>query len=102
MKRLLIPMIAALLCEAGNPTPAGAQAWSAPPAKDGHAYPDCYCSNRGARVEMGQITCLNVRGRSFTARCEMSLNSPAWREVEEGCAPAPSVRFWQRDQVEPG
>ncbi len=58
-----------------------------PAPKDGFAYPDCYCTNRGARVELGQTACLRVGGRRFTARCAMSLNNPTWREVKDGCDP---------------
>jgi hypothetical protein len=46
----------------------------------------CYCTDRnGARVEMGQSICLQVDGRMFTAQCQMSLNNPMWREIQEGC-----------------
>jgi len=58
-----------------------------PRPKDGFSYPDCYCTNRGARVELGDTACLRVDGRSFTARCAMSLNTPAWRKERDGCAP---------------
>ncbi|MEO0753049.1 MAG: hypothetical protein AAFY25_14735 [Pseudomonadota bacterium] len=47
---------------------------------------DCYCTNSsGDRVELGDVVCLYVNGRSFTAQCQMSLNNPMWREVNEGC-----------------
>lgn len=47
---------------------------------------DCYCTNTsGDRVELGDMVCLYVNGRSFTAQCQMSLNNPMWREVSEGC-----------------
>ena len=47
---------------------------------------DCYCTDKvGARVELGQVICLTVGGRSFMARCEMSLNTPLWREIGQGC-----------------
>ena len=47
---------------------------------------DCYCTNStGERVELGEMVCLFVNGRSFTAQCQMSLNNPMWREVSEGC-----------------
>ncbi|WP_299626574.1 hypothetical protein [uncultured Tateyamaria sp.] len=47
---------------------------------------ECYCTDKsGARVELGQTVCLNVGGRMFMAQCQMSLNSPMWREVEQGC-----------------
>jgi len=56
-----------------------------PPPAEGHSYPECYCTNRGVKVQVGQMTCLKVGGREFTARCGMSLNNPAWREVKDGC-----------------
>nr|WP_299281996.1 hypothetical protein [uncultured Tateyamaria sp.] len=47
---------------------------------------ECYCTDKtGSRIELGQTICLQVDGRMFTAQCQMSLNSPMWREVEEGC-----------------
>ena len=47
---------------------------------------DCYCTDRqGERVELGEMTCLQVDGRMFMAQCQMSLNSPMWREIQEGC-----------------
>lgn len=47
---------------------------------------DCYCTDStGGRVELGQVICLRVDGRMFMARCEMALNNPFWREVQEGC-----------------
>ncbi len=58
-----------------------------PDAKDGYAYPECYCRNRGVDVPMGGETCIRVDGREYTARCGMSTNNPAWRYVEDGCEP---------------
>lgn len=47
---------------------------------------DCYCTNSsGARVELGETICLQVDGRMFMAQCQMSLNVPMWREVQQGC-----------------
>ena len=47
---------------------------------------DCYCTDKsGARAELGEIICLQVDGRMFMAQCQMSLNVPMWREVQEGC-----------------
>ncbi|WP_371224029.1 hypothetical protein [Roseovarius sp. 2305UL8-3] len=47
---------------------------------------DCYCTDKsGARLEIGDMTCLHVDGRSFMAQCQMSLNVPMWREISEGC-----------------
>ena len=64
---------------------------------------DCYCTDKtGARVELGEVRCLQVDGRMFMARCEMSLNNPMWREVSEGCmsservlSPLPDLVFDQ-------
>lgn len=58
-----------------------------PAPREGFSYPECYCTNRGERVELGETACLRVGGRSFTARCDMSLNNPTWRRVEDGCPP---------------
>lgn len=60
-----------------------------PKAKQGYSYPDCYCTNRGVRVELGQKSCLRIGQKEFTARCGMSLNNPAWRDKTEGCPPEP-------------
>ena len=47
---------------------------------------ECYCTDRNhARVELGETICLQVDGRMFMAQCQMSLNVPMWREVQEGC-----------------
>ncbi|WP_170399506.1 hypothetical protein [Ruegeria arenilitoris] len=47
---------------------------------------DCYCTDKsGSRIELGEMICLQVDGRMFTAQCQMSLNVPMWREVQEGC-----------------
>ncbi len=47
---------------------------------------ECYCTDKaGTRVELGETRCLSVGGRMFTARCEMSLNVPMWREQQGGC-----------------
>lgn len=47
---------------------------------------DCYCTDtQGDRVELGEVICLHVGGRSFNAQCQMSLNNPMWRELNEGC-----------------
>ncbi|WP_084615205.1 hypothetical protein [Roseivivax isoporae] len=71
--------VAALLVLLAAP-PAGAD------ATGGGRVIECYCTDtEGDRVEMGEIICLHVGGRSFTAQCQMSLNVPMWRELNEGC-----------------
>ncbi|WP_339949020.1 hypothetical protein [uncultured Albimonas sp.] len=78
-------------------------AWTRPPAKDGFAYPDCYCTNRGERVELGATTCIRIGSVEYTAVCGMSLNNPAWRKLEDGCAPQPGASLLQRlEQLQPG
>ncbi|MFY0309300.1 hypothetical protein ACFMBG_05305 [Leisingera sp. D0M16] len=50
---------------------------------------DCYCTDKsGARVELGELRCLQVDGRMFMAQCQMSLNVPVWREVQSSCLSA--------------
>lgn len=47
---------------------------------------DCYCTDtQGIRVELGEMICLTVDGRSFMAQCDMSLNVPIWRDTGTGC-----------------
>lgn len=47
---------------------------------------DCYCTDSsGARIELGETICLQVDGRMFMAQCQMSLNVPMWRDMQEGC-----------------
>lgn len=49
-------------------------------------WPDCYCTDKsGARLELGDVICMSVGGRDFMARCEMSLNTPMWREISGAC-----------------
>ena len=48
---------------------------------------DCYCTDKtGSRIELGQTICMQVDGRMFMAQCQMSLNSPMWRQLSDGCA----------------
>lgn len=47
---------------------------------------DCYCTDTsGSRVELGVTICMQVGDRMFTAQCQMSLNVPMWRELQDGC-----------------
>lgn len=56
-----------------------------PKPKEGYSYPECYCTNRGEKVQMGEYSCLRIGGKEFSARCGMSLNNPAWRDMTPGC-----------------
>ncbi|MFD0981142.1 hypothetical protein [Tropicimonas aquimaris] len=53
----------------------------------GHAYPDYFCTNRGVRVDVEELSCLTVDGRSFEAKCDISLNNPMWRATGNACEP---------------
>jgi hypothetical protein len=55
-------------------------------------FPTPYCTDGGGnRVELGGLTCISAGCvPAYLARCEMSLNSPMWRKVQDGC-PAVSV-----------
>ncbi len=71
---------AALVTDAGRPL-----AFEPPAAKEGFSYPVSYCTNRGTRIELGELACLRVNGKAFVARCGMHQNNPMWRKVEDGC-----------------
>ena len=63
---------------------------------------DCYCTDQtGGRIELGELICLRVDGQTFMAQCQMSLNVPMWRKIQDGCL---SVRNLERGQpaVDPG
>ncbi len=47
--------------------------------------PDCYCTNRGIRIELGDFSCLYVDGTAYLAQCQMALNNPIWRKIQDGC-----------------
>ena len=59
---------------------------------------DCYCTDKtGSRIELGETICLEVDGRMFTAQCQMSLNVPMWRELNDGCLSSDArSRIFQR------
>ncbi len=91
MHRLL--RIAVILAGLAPAAGTAGEVFVPPPPKEGYSYPECQCSNRGEMLPMGALACLNVDGQTFLARCEMSLNNPTWRRVQDGCpsASAPSV-----------
>lgn len=98
MKRIAMIAAAVLLAAPALADPV----FKAPPPADGHAYPDCYCTNRGERVEMGQLSCLRIGSQEFTARCGMSLNNPAWRDMKPGCDKPMSRALPFSEPVKPG
>ena len=57
---------------------------------------DCFCNEKsGSRIELGQTICLQVDGRVFMAQCQMSLNVPMWREMQQGCFTSSLERAFQ-------
>jgi len=79
--------------------------WTPPPAKDGFEYPPCYCSNREQKVGIGKLSCLRIGSREVLARCRMSVNSPGWQMLGEGCdgliTPGASLRLPQSLKLDP-
>lgn len=52
---------------------------------------DYFCTgSEGERYELGEIVCLvnNSCSESWLAKCDMSLNNPMWRKVQDGCPAA--------------
>ncbi len=86
---LIVPTVLAALSSAAGADVVG----------PGGKVRDCYCTDsKGKRVELGQTICLFVDGRMFMAQCQMSLNNPMWRKVQDGCL---SSRL-RRERLEPG
>ncbi|WP_092679750.1 hypothetical protein [Albimonas donghaensis] len=87
-----------------SPRSAGDPVFTPPPAKDGYAYPDCFCVNKGGeRTPMGGSACIEIGSTRYTARCGMSLNNPAWRKLRDGCDPGPGVLLFERfERLKPG
>ncbi len=52
---------------------------------------DYFCTGSdGARHELGEVVCLinNSCTQTWLAKCDMSLNNPMWRKVQDGCPSA--------------
>ncbi len=64
---------------------------------------DYYCTGSdGTRHELGEVVCLinNSCSQTWLAKCDMSLNNPMWRKVQDGC---PAATLFQRFQrLHPG
>lgn len=66
------------------------------PAKTVDLYPpmagvDYFCTDAdGRRLEIGQVICITASCNTWMAKCDMSLNNPMWRKVQDGC-PAVSL-----------
>lgn len=48
---------------------------------------DYFCTGgNGERYELGQIICITASScQVWLAKCDMSLNNPMWRKVQDGC-----------------
>lgn len=64
---------------------------------------DYYCTGSdGSRHELGEVVCLvnNSCQQIWMAKCDMSLNNPMWRKVQDGC---PAATLLERfDRLQPG
>ena len=53
--------------------------------------PDCQCRAPGGLMkDLGTVACFNIVGNNRMVRCEMSTNTPYWKELEgvAGCPDA--------------
>ncbi|MGF1446080.1 MAG: hypothetical protein ACFBRM_07740 [Pikeienuella sp.] len=97
MRNLLIFPMLALAAHLAAPVAAAepraeraerAESYVPPTPKPGYSYPECYCTDsRGARVEVGELACLQIGGRNVLSRCEKARNLVIWRHQSDGCAP---------------
>lgn len=49
---------------------------------------DCQCrAPTGEMKNLGTVECVNVTGRRYLVRCEMSMNTPYWNKLDDvdGC-----------------
>lgn len=49
--------------------------------------PDCQCRHSEGRAFQGQTVCIRQGSRQVLARCEMALNNPFWRVLQQSCTP---------------
>ena len=63
---------------------------------------DYYCTGGdGERYELGEITCITASScQVWLAKCDMSLNNPMWRKVQDGCPVASIIERIQA--LQPG
>lgn len=62
---------------------------------------DYFCTDaQGARHEMGEVVCLinNSCSQAWLAKCDMSLNNPMWRKIQDGCPTATLFERFERLQ----
>lgn len=47
---------------------------------------EVYCTDaNGDRRELGDVICINASCLTWMAKCDMSLNNPMWRKIQDGC-----------------
>lgn len=45
-----------------------------------------YCTDAtGNRRELGEVICITAGCDTWLARCDMSVNNPTWRRLQDGC-----------------
>ncbi len=45
-----------------------------------------FCTDAdGRRREIGEVICITASCLTWLARCDMSLNNPMWRKIQDGC-----------------
>ena len=85
---LALTLALAPLAASAQDRPAAGDDYVRPPAKEGHSYPECYCTDtRGRRIEVGETACLRIGDREVRSRCTKRRNLVIWRHIEQGCAP---------------
>ena len=81
MKWLTIILLALPL--SANAQDAGKSTAELYPPMPGVEY---YCTDAtGARRELGDVICIAASCQTWVARCEVSLNTPTWRKLSDGC-----------------
>jgi hypothetical protein len=84
MRSRIVILVAGIVSVA---VPALAQSKFAPIPRGPIPEIPCYCRTGERQFEMGETTCLRIRGRAELARCEMVLNNPSWTLLNRPCNP---------------
>lgn len=77
-------------CRARAASVIAAALWISAAGAQGTAA-DCYCrSPDGEKRDLGTVECVQITGRSWLLRCEMSENTPFWNRLQDsaGCPDA--------------
>lgn len=50
---------------------------------------ELFCTDAtGSRRELGEIICISASCQTWMAKCDVSLNNPMWRKIQDGCPTA--------------